>query len=71
MELDTLIFKFVVAKIHLLFLFKVFSFRFRCKSYVIVFVDLVRFGSCFSSFLKMIYYFCHRNKLANELTIVR
>lgn len=61
------IFKFVGAKVHYIILLKVFSFRFRCKSYVIVFVDLVYFGSCFSSFLKMIYYFCHRNKLANEL----
>ena len=47
--------------------FKSFLFQFCCKSYAIVFVVLAHFGSYFSEILKMIYYFCHRNKLANEL----
>ena len=61
------IFKIVSAKIHLLFLFKVFLFLFCSKSYANVFVVLVHFGSCFSEILKMIYYFCHRKELANDL----
>ena len=48
------------------FYFKSFLFQFCCKSYAIVFVVLAHFGSYFSEILKIIYYFCHRNKLANE-----
>ena len=56
----SLYFKFVGAKIHLLFLFKNFLFQFCCKSYAIVFVHFRLFISFCQMRIKS--YFCRRKQ---------